>query len=285
MAVAEVCRNLVCSGAEPIGITDCLNFGNPERPDVMEQFARAIDALAAACSAHSAPIVSGNVSLYNETDGRAILPTPTVAAVGLIASADDVVTTWFKRPGDVVLLLGVNDGDPRWLAGSEIAYTKTGALAGSLPEIDLAAEARLQTLVLSLGRAHLLESAHDVADGGLAVALAECCTTGPSADADLGARVDVDAQGSTREATARLFGEAPSRVVVSVKRASLAKVVEAAKAANVPVTELGVTGGDSLSIALVARHGEVASRGAAVVKLKEIRARREACLDAIVGPA
>src|SRR5262249_22999011 len=153
------CRNLVCVGAEPIGLTDCLNFGSPERPEIMRQFARAIDGLAAACRALEVPIVSGNVSLYNETDGRAILPTPTIGAVGLIADPGDVVTAPFPRAGLAVLLLG--EAKPGTLGGSEYVARHTGAVKGPAPKIDLAAEMKLQHLVLDLLRARprLLESA------------------------------------------------------------------------------------------------------------------------------
>ncbi|MDP9036629.1 MAG: phosphoribosylformylglycinamidine synthase subunit PurL, partial [Myxococcota bacterium] len=192
MSVAEVCRNLACTGAEPIGITDCLNFGNPMRPEVMEQLARAIDGIGAACRALGVPIVSGNVSLYNETDGRSILPTPTVAAVGLLRSSADVVTAPFKRAGDVVLLLGeaACKGSAA-LAGSEWlvrarsgqpSYGGTlglGADDGGAPVLVLEAEVGLQRLVIELARSQWLASAHDVSDGGLAVALAECCAAGP----------------------------------------------------------------------------------------------------------
>ncbi|HEX4497146.1 MAG TPA: phosphoribosylformylglycinamidine synthase subunit PurL, partial [Thermoanaerobaculia bacterium] len=183
-AIAEVCRNLVTTGAEPIGITDCLNFGNPERPEVMQSFASAIDGLAAACKALDVPIVSGNVSLYNETTVQqggttlslAILPTPTVAAVGLLRSADDVVTTPFKRAGDVIVLLGAAaSSGVRALGASEWLVQKLGKLTGEAPAIDLDAEVRLQKLVLELARAQRLASAHDVSDGGLAVTLAESC--------------------------------------------------------------------------------------------------------------
>ena len=287
MAVAEVCRNLVCAGAEPIGITDCLNFGNPERPEVMEQFARAIDGLADACNALGVPIVSGNVSLYNETQyeggPRAILPTPTVAAVGLLARAEDRVTQHFKRAGDVVVLLGECKPHARDLGGSEYLCQKLGALRGQAPALDLEKEASLQRLVLELARAELLASAHDVSDGGLAVALAECCTTGPSSSEDVGARIDLDVPPTAPDTTALLFGEAPSRVVVSVTRNALAELLRRAQATGVPARELGVTGGDSLSIALVPRHGEVARVGAIVVKVKEVRERRERCLEGIVG--
>jgi phosphoribosylformylglycinamidine synthase len=278
MAVAEVCRNLICAGAEPIGITDCLNFGNPERPEVMEQFALAVDGLAAACTALGVPIVSGNVSLYNETDGRPILPTPTVAAVGLLADEGDRVTQWFKGAGDVVVLLGENDDDA--LGGSEYLVRKTGRLGAKLPRIDLDAERRLQALVLELARARLLRSAHDVSDGGLAVTLAECCATSPLAE-DVGARIDLDAPAGPSFA-ARLFGEAPSRVVVSVPRGTLGEVLRRAQSKGVRALELGVTGGHTLSIAFPQKH-RPATISAFSLPIAEIRRAREACLVPLVG--
>ncbi len=145
MAVAEACRNLVCVGAEPIGLTDCLNFGNPERPEIMRQFARAIDGMAAACKALEVPIVSGNVSLYNETDGRAILPTPTIGAVGLVRDPGDVVRSTFAKEGLAIVLLGGASGGS--LGGSEWVAERTGAVQGRPPAIDLAHEAKLQALV------------------------------------------------------------------------------------------------------------------------------------------
>jgi phosphoribosylformylglycinamidine synthase II len=283
MAVAEVCRNLVCSGAEPIGITDCLNFGSPERPEVMEQFARAVDGLGAACRALDVPIVSGNVSLYNETtmrteDGgtvaQSILPTPTVAAVGLVASREDIVTAPFKRAGDVVLLLGkaVSTGT-RALAGSEWLSRALGKLTGEGPLLELVAEAKLQRLVLRLARGHWLSSAHDVADGGLAVALAECCASGPE---DVGARLELARCESSLQAAAELFGEAPSRVIVSVPAGAVERVLAEAQVLGVEAVRIGETGGDSLRIGL-------APLGAFAVPVAELRSRREACLKPIVG--
>ena len=202
-AIAEVCRNLVCTGAEPIGITDCLNFGNPERPEVMDSFARAIDGIAAACRALDVPIVSGNVSLYNETAvpdangpaSMAILPTPTVAAVGLVRSPADVVTAAFQRAGDAVILLGeAASKGARGLGASEWLVRKLGRLAGEAPRIDLDAEVALQRLLLDLARSRCLESAHDVSDGGLAVALAECCVL--HRDGDLGAQIELEREDS-----------------------------------------------------------------------------------------
>jgi phosphoribosylformylglycinamidine synthase II len=278
MAIAEVCRNLVCSGAEPIGITDCLNFGNPERPEVMDQFARAVDGLAAACTALGVPIVSGNVSLYNETqDGgrrRAILPTPTVAAVGLVTSREDIVTSFFKSAGDAVLLLGgASSSGARALGGSEWLVRKLHELGRVAPQIDLPAEARLQKLLLELARAHVLSSAHDVSDGGLVVALAECCAAGLE---DVGAHVELAARGSPLDALGALFGEAPSIVVVSAPAANVQRVSMRAAEAGVPCVVVGETGGNALSI-------QVAPFATFSVRVSELRARRDACLASIVS--
>jgi phosphoribosylformylglycinamidine synthase len=272
MAVAEVCRNLACVGAEPIGITDCLNFGNPERPEIMRQIARAIDGLAEACRALEVPVVSGNVSLYNETEGRAILPTPTVAAVGIVASADAVVEAAFPREGLVVLLLGATAGGP--LGGSSFVADHTGEVKGPPPKIDLALEAKLQKLVRSLVVDRKVASAHDVSEGGLAVALAECCTAVDDPREILGATLALPAV--DEPLTSALFGEAPSRVVVSAAPGDRDEILRRAKAAGVGVTELGVTGGAALAISRA---------GAAVLRVDVARLHdaRERCLEPIVG--
>jgi phosphoribosylformylglycinamidine synthase len=253
MAVAEVCRNLVVSGAEPLGITDCLNFASPEKPDVMESFARAVEGLAAGCNALGVPIVSGNVSLYNETStagGRvAILPTPSVAAVGQLADAADLVTPWWKRAGDAVLLLGRHD-DGRGLGGSEIGCKLHGKLVAGAPSIDLDEEARLQKLVLSLARAHVLSSAHDVADGGLLVAIAECAGAGPAHEAAFGADITLSAKDANGNVVGLLFGEAPTRVIVSVSPANKARIEGAAKSANIACSFLGTTAPSTLAVTL-----------------------------------
>jgi phosphoribosylformylglycinamidine synthase len=285
MAIAEVCRNLACTGAEPIGITDCLNFGNPERPEIMDQLARSIDGIAAACRALDVPVVSGNVSLYNETanrgsgESRAILPTPTVAAVGLVASSEDVVRSAFQREGDAVLLLGEAACEgPRALGGSEWLVQAMGKLAGEAPLIDLAAEARLQRLLLDLARARILASAHDVADGGLAGALAECCVGGesPLHRAAIGARVELPTAHSAVDALAQLFGEAPTRAIVSTEPVSAQRVLEMARVAGVPAFRLGETGGEALVVS-------AAPLGSFSVPVAQIRAARESCLSGIVG--
>lgn len=241
MAVAEACRNLACVGAEPIGLTDCLNFGSPQRPEIMAQFRDAIEGMREACLALGVPIVSGNVSLYNETEGpegpRAILPTPMIGAVGLIDKPNDVLTMGFKRSGDIVALLGPTGAGA--LGGSEFVWLKTGMVQGAPPSIDLAMEARLQTLLVSLARRGLLSSAHDCSEGGLAVALAECAIA-----ANLGATITMPHGVLT---AASLFGEDPSRVVVSFLPQQEELVRRAAVEANVPLCVLGRTGGDALS--------------------------------------
>jgi phosphoribosylformylglycinamidine synthase len=291
MAVAEVCRNLVVSGAEPIGLSDCLNFGNPEQPTVMEQFARSVEGIAAACKALGVPIVSGNVSLYNDTDKRPILPTPTMAAVGLVANLDDVVTAEFKRADQAIVLLGPESttrdalGGSEWLAektGRGGVVSKTGAVQGDAkappgpaPKLDLALECKLQRLVLDLARAHLLASAHDVADGGLAIALAECCTTS-RASGDVGAKIESPSLAGL-DLAGWLFGEGPSRVVCAIDPAQLDAVLARAKAAGVPARRLGTTGGGELVVAGPVPGVEAALR----VALPAIRTAREACLTSI----
>jgi phosphoribosylformylglycinamidine synthase len=273
MAIAEVCRNLACVGAEAVGITDCLNFGSPERPHVMRQIARAIDGMAAACNALSVPIVSGNVSLYNETDGRAILPTPTVAAVGLVRDLGDVTRAAFPRAGLVALRLGAERGGP--LGGSEYVAQATGEVKGPPPAIDLALEARLQALLLDLARARprLLESAHDVSDGGLANALVECTASAEDEVAMVGASIEL---GELEPVAAALFGEAPSRVVVSAAREHVAEIQRRAREAGVPCGLLGETGGREL---VMTRGGAPIAR----LELAALRDARERCLERLVG--
>jgi phosphoribosylformylglycinamidine synthase len=271
MAVAEACRNLAVTGAEPIGLTDCLNFGSPERPEIMEQFARAVDGIAAACRALGVPIVSGNVSLYNETDGRAILPTPTIGAVGLIEKPEHIVTSAFKREGDVVLLFG--PAAAGLLGGSEYVAAHAGVVAGPVPSIDLDMEKRVQALALELARAGLVSSMHDVSDGGIAVALVECCVAVDDPEAMVGARLSLpDGPG---ERAALMFSEEPSRVIASMAPALVAEVKRRAADGRVPVTELGTTTRDGF--VLTTQGTEVRA------SLAELRDARERCLVPIVG--
>jgi phosphoribosylformylglycinamidine synthase len=246
LAVAEAARNVACAGAQPIGATNCLNFGNPQRPEIMWQFAEAVAGIGEACRALAIPITGGNVSLYNETDGRAILPTPVIGVVGLLEDASRVLTRVFPDAGLDVVLFGENAGE---LGGSEYLKVIHGMIRGEAPEIDLAAEAALQRLIVDLARQGLLRSAHDCADGGLAVALAECCFDAGG----LGASIAVTHAASDDlidDAAATLFGESPSRVVVSVAPDVTERVLAAALAEGVPAARVGRTGGDVIHVAV-----------------------------------
>jgi phosphoribosylformylglycinamidine synthase len=242
MAVAEATRNVVCAGAEPVAITDCLNFGNPEKPEVYYQLEQAIRGMTAACEALGVPVVSGNVSLYNETNGEAIYPTPVVGALGLIDGVDRVVTMGFRDEGDEVFALGIDQlrGKANDLSGSEYLKLAHGGLVTGQPAIDLDMEARVQKLCLETARRSLLKSAHDCARGGLAVALAKCCIAG---DIGLDAR-DVVINGRR---DAALFGEAPSRIVVSTAQRDA--LVALAMEHSVPLLRIGRVGGDRVVLA------------------------------------
>ncbi len=238
IAVAEAARNLVCSGAEPIALTNCLNFGNPEKPDVYYQLEQCIRGMAAACEALHVPVVSGNVSLYNETPSGPIYPTPVVGMLGLIEDIERVVPMGFQSEGDAVFLLGGDlRGEADGLAGSEYLKLLHDGLVAGRPRIDLDLEVRVQGLCLEAGRRGLLRSAHDCSRGGLAVALAECCIEGghglDGSDVAIGGRLD-----------AALFGEAPSRIVVSTADGD--GLAALAREREVPLTALGRVGGQRL---------------------------------------
>jgi len=241
IAVAEACRNVACTGAVPIALTDCLNFGNPERPDVYYQLEKAVIGMAKASEAFSAPVISGNVSLYNESQGDAIYPTPVIGALGLLEDVEQHVGVGFTRPGDLVVLLGADRIDERasTLAGSEYLDLIHGLVAGR-PEIDLDLEVRLQKACVELVGKGLITSAHDCSDGGLAIAIAECCIAG-------GMGFEGDFSHSARW-DAALFGEAQSRIVVSVPQDKFDSVRAVCLALQVPQMTLGRTEGDSLRL-------------------------------------
>ncbi|MED3721153.1 phosphoribosylformylglycinamidine synthase subunit PurL [Geobacillus stearothermophilus] len=206
IAVAEAARNVVCSGAKPLAITDCLNFGSPEKPEIFWQLEKAVDGMSEACRALGTPVVSGNVSLYNETNGVAVYPTPVVGMVGLIEDLSHITTQLFKQVGDLIYVIG--EAKPEF-GGSELQKWLEGRIFGKAPEIDLEVEARRQRQLLAAIRAGVVASAHDVAEGGLAVALAECLMGALG----LGAKVTVGG-----DLVSELFGETQSRFVVSVKQ-------------------------------------------------------------------
>ncbi|MCY3913700.1 MAG: phosphoribosylformylglycinamidine synthase subunit PurL [Chloroflexi bacterium] len=237
MAVAEAARNVSCTGATPLAITNCLNFGSPEDPAVYFQLARVIDGMTAACKALGTPVVSGNVSLYNESADQAIWPTPVVGMLGLLEEADTSCGIGFGAAGDIVGLLG---DAPPVLDGSEYLAVVHGQVAGA-PTIDLDAELAVQTVLRDLIQAGLLVSAHDCSDGGVAVAVAESAFAG-----GIGVRLEVDP--SAERDDVALFGEAPSRIVISAKAAAWPDVERRAAAAGVPVRALGRVGGDRLRV-------------------------------------
>ena len=239
LAVAEACRNVSCVGAEPIALTDCLNFGNPERPEVYYQLEECIKGMADACRALGVPVVSGNVSLYNEGGNQAIRPTPVVGALGLLEDVTKRCGAGFRNEGDIIVLLGSDawDGDAASLAGSEALEGLHGTVAGQ-PALDMDLEARVQRLCRDAIGAGLLASAHDCSDGGLAVALAESCILG-----GIGATLTARPEGRW---DAALFGEAPSRIVVSVDPGRLPSLRRIAARHDVPVLRLGRVGGDRL---------------------------------------
>ena len=241
IAVAEASRNVACSGAVPVALTDCLNFGNPERPDVYYQLEECVRGMARASEALSAPVVSGNASLYNESQGESIYPTPIVGALGLLDDIGQQVAAGFTRPGDVVVVLGTDGvgGRAEALAGSEYLEAVHGLVAGR-PSIDLDLEVRLQRTCVRLIREGVIGSAHDCSDGGLAVAIAECCILG-GVGFDGGFELD-------GRWDAALFGETQSRIVVSLSPDLVPALGEVCGAEEVPWVELGRTGGSSLLI-------------------------------------
>jgi phosphoribosylformylglycinamidine synthase len=242
LAVAEAARNLACAGALPVGTTDCLNFGNPEKPETMWQFTETIRGLAEACAALEAPVVGGNVSFYNETDGKAIHPTPMIGMVGLLEDVRGALTQWFRREGDLVFLLGEPEGS---FGGSEYLSLIHGQEVGLPAPVDLMKEIALQGVVRGARDNGLIVSAHDLAEGGLAFALLECCITAP--DGAIGAELKFEPAGRL---DSLLFGEAPTRVIVSAPPESRARLEQTAGAADVPIRMVGKVGGDRLTIAI-----------------------------------
>ncbi|MCA9472144.1 MAG: phosphoribosylformylglycinamidine synthase subunit PurL [Nitrospirales bacterium] len=246
LAVAEAARNLICSGAEPIGVTDCLNFGNPERPDIMWQFIAALEGISDACRHFEVPVVSGNVSFYNETNGLSIYPTPVLGMVGLIEPAHLATTQWFQQDGDQVILLGETKED---LGGTEYLKVVHFREQGTPPWLDLEQERALHRSLLTMIRQGFIQSAHDCSEGGLAVTLAECCLTHPSQPC--GASIELDAYDLRLDAL--LFGESPSRAVVSVSPQHVEQVLHIAETHGVPASLIGTVGGDSLQIIRTSR--------------------------------
>jgi phosphoribosylformylglycinamidine synthase II len=241
IAVAEGARNLACSGAIPLAITDCLNFGNPGKPEIMWQFKKCIEGMSDAARVLSTPVVSGNVSFYNETEDNAIYPTPTVAMVGLIEDVKKQVTQWFKKEGDILVLLGETREE---LGGSEYLKTVHGLVSGPSPEIDLESELRLIGTLLEATKMGILNSAHDLSEGGLATAIAESCFTPNGA---VGVKIKSLGNSHVRE-DALLFGESQSRVLASIDRNNLNALEKIASKHGTPMQVIGEVGGDRFFI-------------------------------------
>jgi phosphoribosylformylglycinamidine (FGAM) synthase-like enzyme len=274
-AVAEAARNVAASGARPIAATNCLNFGSPEKPEVMWQFSQAIDGLGEACTALATPITGGNVSFYNETLGKSIYPTPVIGILGILDDASKVLKIAFRNEGDIIVLLnGANSSGAgqhttapsarrREFSSSEYSKTIAGIVAGEPPSIELGAEKWLIDCLVALASANTIESAHDLSDGGAAVALAESCFASSadqpsnchpersprsegSAFSSLGATVTLPENASAEYA---LFGESGARAIVSVSPTKLAALRATARQYGVGAHEIGkVTSDNSLRI-------------------------------------
>ncbi len=227
--VCEASRNIVCSGGKPLAITDCLNFGNPEDPEVMWEFRECIEGIREACIALKVPVVSGNVSFYNETSGVSIYPSPAIGMVGLIEDVGTCMNQFFRREGDLILLLGPMSGE---IGGSEYLFLIHSIERGSVPEIDYRMEKAVQRTCLEGIRKGLIESAHDCSEGGLAVALAECCF----GEEEMGAQVELNYEG---RGDMLLFGEGSSRIIISVRDVNYHMIKRIAEKNRCPITPIG----------------------------------------------
>jgi phosphoribosylformylglycinamidine synthase II len=247
LVVAEAARNVVCVGARPLAITNCLNFASPERPEVMWSFSETIDGMAEACTTLGTPVISGNVSFYNETEGRGILPTPVIGMVGLIEDVRRIIQPGFKSAGDMIALLGKTGDDlsiSRYTADVLGRSEEEMIEEGRVPVLDLEREREVQEACLLAAEAGLLQSAHDCSDGGLAVSLAESCFSSLNREA-VGADIDLTGTLST---PARLFSESPSRIIISFQESALGELEEIAARTRCPLTILGRTAPAQLRI-------------------------------------
>ncbi|MCX7047634.1 MAG: phosphoribosylformylglycinamidine synthase subunit PurL [Candidatus Sumerlaeota bacterium] len=257
IAVAEAARNVVAVGAQPIGITNCLNFANPEKPDIFYYFEQVCAGMAEACRAFNTPVTGGNVSFYNESYGKAIFPTPVIGMIGLIEKSSFITTAWFKNPGDLIFLVGPAPktlGGSAWLQRHALPLSEkereewealgpyAGRVIGPCPELDLAAERASQIFVLDAIRSGLIESCHDISDGGLAIAAAECCLIAPS---PIGAVLD---RPTAQPPALVCFSEDQSRFLISAKSINAPSLHQIAEEANVSLVEMGRVGGDTLRI-------------------------------------
>lgn len=239
-AVAEAARNIVCSGGRPVAVTNCLNFGNPYKPEIYYGFAEAVGGMGEACRVFGTPVTGGNVSFYNEDPERAVFPTPTIGMLGIVDDVGYITTQGFKDEGDLIFLVGENEQE---LGASEYLHTLFDKSGGPVPHLDLHYEKRVQDTVLNAIRVGLIKSAHDCSDGGLAVALAECCIADRENMIGASVRIEEDMRHDCI-----LFGETQSRIVVTVDSKNGEKLVDLCIKNNVPVSAIGMVGGDDLTI-------------------------------------
>jgi phosphoribosylformylglycinamidine synthase II len=240
IAVAESARNIVCSGGVPLGVTNCLNFGNPYKPEVYWQFAQAIAGMGEACRHFDTPVTGGNVSFYNESPDTAVYPTPTIGMVGLVEDLKHITTSFFKDEGDVIYLLGE---DKEELGGSEYAKVIHNKVAGESPTINLDEEKKLQDTLLNLIRTGLIKSAHDISEGGIVSAIAECCII--NQEKQIGCEVEIPVK-SRKDFS--LFSETQSRIIISISKDKILDLERELKPTSVMFTKLGVVAGSSLKL-------------------------------------
>jgi phosphoribosylformylglycinamidine synthase len=265
LTVSEAARNNVCVGAKPIAVTNCLNFASPERPKIMWAFSETIDGIAEACEKFETPVISGNVSFYNETDGDGVLPTPTIGMVGLIEDARKIITQGFKNEGDIIAVLGTTNDD---LSVSEYAQTILGYTTnelieiGEVPRLDLDLEKKVQDICLKLNDEDLINSAHDCSDGGLAIAIAEQCFASLNNAAN-GAEIELS-NNKNLSNESLLFGESPSRIIITFAPENLEKVKETV--GNCPFEVIGTVSANNLKMKI----GEEEKISASVAELQNI---------------
>jgi len=240
IAVAESARNIVCSGGIPLGVTNCLNFGNPYKPEVYWQFVQAIAGMGEACRHFETPVTGGNVSFYNESPETAVYPTPTIGMVGLVEDLKHITTSFFKDEGDVIYLLGE---DKEELGGSEYAKVIFNKVAGESPQINLDEEKKLQDTLLNLIRKGLIKSAHDISEGGIVSALAECCII--NQEKQIGCKVEIPIK-SRKDFS--IFSESQSRIIISVSKVKTIDLEPELKLSNIKFTKLGVVAGSSMKL-------------------------------------
>jgi phosphoribosylformylglycinamidine synthase len=241
IAVAEAARNLICSGAEPAAVTDCLNFGNPTKPDRFWQFKKCVEGIVSACQFFNLPVVSGNVSFYNESQKGAIFPTPTIGMIGIVDNLEKICKQYFSKENEIIILLGLSKEE---LGGSQYLKEIYKIIKGDAPDLDFYLEEAVQKTALEAIGKRLISSAHDCSEGGLAVALAECCIS--NKDNMIGAVVD-NLNFDIRS-DALFFGESQSRIIISCKSDSVVKLKKIAQKYKAPFRIIGKTQDDKLII-------------------------------------